>query len=554
MRLHVLGGFLGAGKTTLARALAQRLRERGERVVLVTNDQGRSLVDTAFCEQHGVAVREIAGGCFCCRYDELESALLAVADAGMTVAIAEAVGSCTDLVATVLAPLADRHGGRFELAPLGVVVDPWRVLEFESGAMPADVACLFRKQIEEADVVLVSRLDLDPPDVTPAIRDLRPDAAIVAVSGATGDGLGRWLATAPASMAAPLELDYDRYANAEALLGWCNARVRITSPELFEPAAMISDLLFGLTDVPIAHVKVISVDPLGVRGALTHRGGKPIVDGGDQFLSVHDTRWIVNARVALPPSELEARLRAALKTAVGPAIVVWEELACFRPGRPTPRHRYGVRVGPASQASCCAVFYGRSDVRALLGDSFHPGGLALTRRLAGELGLGPDDTVLDVACGNGASLRAVLADLPVRGFGVDAAAPVYRDDRLELRPGDRLALTDMVLEGELSPALREWVHVGTCLSGAMTFRDYARALEDVGFLVIRRRLEPDAIRELIIRVKRNLVGVALAAATGNLEADVRIDVTEARGLLREASDAIAAGTISYGVYIAERPA
>ena len=319
------------------------------------------------------------------------------------------------------------------------------------------------------------------------------------------------------------------------------------------------------------------------------------MDGGDQFLSVRDTRWIVNARVALPPSELEARLRAALKTAVGPAIVVWEELACFRPGRPTPRHRYGVRVGPASQASCCAVFYGRSDVRALLGDSFHPGGLALTRRLAGELGLGPDDTVLDVACGNGASLRAVLADLPVRGFGVDAAAPVYRDDRLELRPGDahavpwdtasfsavlcecalstftdppgalaemhrvlrpggRLALTDMVLEGELSPALREWVHVGTCLSGAMTFRDYARALEDVGFLVIRRRLEPDAIRELIIRVKRNLVGVALAAATGNLEADVRIDVTEARGLLREASDAIAAGTISYGVYIAERPA
>ena len=210
MRVHVLGGFLGAGKTTRARALARKLGERGERVVLITNDRGRSLVDISLCEQDGVEVREIAGGCFCCRYDELEGALLGAADAGATVAVAEAVGSCTDLVATVLAPLADRHPDRFEIEQLGVVVDPWRVLELESGALPADVGYLFTKQIEEADVVLVSRLDLDPPDVAPTLRGLRPDAAIVAVSGATGDGLDRWMSAVPASMAAPLDLDYDR--------------------------------------------------------------------------------------------------------------------------------------------------------------------------------------------------------------------------------------------------------------------------------------------------------------------------------------------------------
>ena len=595
MRVHVLGGFLGAGKTTLARALARYLGERGERVVLITNDQGRSLVDTSLCEQDGAEVREIAGGCFCCRYDELEGALLGAADAGATVAVAEAVGSCTDLVATVLAPLADRHPDRFEIEPLGVVVDPWRVLEFESGALTADVGYLFTKQIEEADVVIVSRLDLDPPDVAPTLRGLRPDAAIVAVSGATGDGLDRWMSAVPASMAAPLDLDYDRYANAEALLGWCNARVRVTAPEPFEAASMMRDFLLGLTEAPVAHVKVLSVEPLGVRGALTRRGGEPTTDGDARPASIRETRWILNARVALPPVELEALLRTALEAAAGPAVVAWEEFACFRPGRPAPQHRYGTRAGPGSDASCCAAFYGRSEVRALLGDSFHPGGLALTRRLVGELALEPDDAVLDVACGSGASLRAVLADRPVRGFGMDTAAPFYRDDRLELRPGDahavpwdderfsavlcecalstftdapgalaeirrvllpggRLALTDMVLEGEPSPALRDWIHLGTCLSGAMTFGGYERALEEAGFRVVQKRREPDALRELLGRVKRNLVGVALAAATGNLGANVKIDVQEARRLLREAADAVSAGTISYGIYIAERPA
>jgi hypothetical protein len=78
-------------------------------VAIITNDQGRALVDTALCQRDGGEVREIVGGCFCCRYDELEAALVGAAESGATVVIAEAVGSCTDLDATVLSPLADRH-------------------------------------------------------------------------------------------------------------------------------------------------------------------------------------------------------------------------------------------------------------------------------------------------------------------------------------------------------------------------------------------------------------------------------------------------------------
>ena len=73
---------------------------------MVTNDQGHALVDTQLCSSEIDDVTEITGGCFCCRYDDLEAALVAAEAQGATVAVAEAVGSCTDLIATVLSPLS----------------------------------------------------------------------------------------------------------------------------------------------------------------------------------------------------------------------------------------------------------------------------------------------------------------------------------------------------------------------------------------------------------------------------------------------------------------
>ena len=73
-RYIMIGGFLGAGKTTAVARLAQVLTERGLRVGLITNDQSSGLVDTSILRSHGYAVEEIAGGCFCCRFSSLSDA------------------------------------------------------------------------------------------------------------------------------------------------------------------------------------------------------------------------------------------------------------------------------------------------------------------------------------------------------------------------------------------------------------------------------------------------------------------------------------------------
>ena len=128
-RYLMIGGFLGAGKTTSVVRLAERLTKQGLRVGLITNDQGSGLVDTAMLRSRGFATEEIGGGCFCCRFNSLvDAANKLTAATRPDVFIAEPVGSCTDLVATVTYPLRRIYGDNFLIAPLSVLVDPIRAL------------------------------------------------------------------------------------------------------------------------------------------------------------------------------------------------------------------------------------------------------------------------------------------------------------------------------------------------------------------------------------------------------------------------------------------
>ena len=81
--------------------------------------------------------------------------------------LAEPVGSCTDLVATVVQPLKDLYAGRFVVAPYSVLFKPshgLRILRNEGAGFSPKAAYIFRKQLEEADAIVVNRID----ELTPA--------------------------------------------------------------------------------------------------------------------------------------------------------------------------------------------------------------------------------------------------------------------------------------------------------------------------------------------------------------------------------------------------
>ncbi len=352
-RYVMIGGFLGAGKTTAVAALARMLGDRGLKVGLIANDQSSGLVDTAILRSKGFATEEIAGGCFCCRFNSLVDAADKLSkESRPDVFIAEPVGSCTDLVATVSYPLRRIYGDRFTIAPLSVLVDPSRaarILGLEPGKPFSEkVVYVYRKQLEEADLIVVNKVDtLDLPRrerLAAALRETFPGAAVLCASAKRGDGLEEWrdrVMSAEGRDGASMELDYDTYAEGEALLGWLNATARISPGEAFDGNALLlrlaRELRGRLGGAEIAHLKMTldPGDPSGVLSVVSLVRSDAEPDLRESLVdSIDGGELVVNLRAEGDPALLEKALRESLE-----ARIALEHVESFRPSRPQPTHR-----------------------------------------------------------------------------------------------------------------------------------------------------------------------------------------------------------------------
>ena len=367
-RYVMIGGFLGAGKTTAMARLARRYTDRGLRVGLISNDQSSGLVDTALLRSKGFPVEEIPGGCFCCRFNSLvEAADNLDRSTRPDVFVAEPVGSCTDLIATVSYPLRRIYGQRFEVAPMSVLVDPVRaarVLGIEAGPRFSEkVVYVYRKQLEEADIIVINKIDAISDELRrklgAALESSFPKARILCCSAKDGRGLDDWFdlldATPPGSRPS-MELDYDLYAEGEALLGWLNATIRVESPAPFDANQTLLDLARDLRSRvagaggEIAHLKMTLDSGDGSLSvvSLVRSDGDP--DLRESLLDrISGGSLILNLRAEADPDFLEKAVRQSLAALGGGLRCTIEHSEHFRPARPTPVHRMpGPEEGPPS--------------------------------------------------------------------------------------------------------------------------------------------------------------------------------------------------------------
>ena len=360
----MIGGFLGAGKTTAVAGLARYLTEAGHRVGLITNDQGRGLVDTAMLRSLGFATEEIPGGCFCCKFKSLTDAAASLTESTRPdVIIAEPVGSCTDLVATVTYPLRRIYGNSYHIAPLTVLVDPIRAQRVlglaEGGNFSEKVIYIYRKQMEEADLIVISKCELLSPEklaeLKAALEQDFPEAEVLAVSVREGTGLDPWferMATGEQIPRAAMPVDYEIYADGEALLGWFNATVAVTADEEFETADLLRELCVAvqtrLAAIPaeVAHLKMTYSpdESLGGDVAVVNLVRSDFVPELGITLDEPSAggQLIINLRAEADPDALSAAVIDALRetAAAHPGLTLNpEHHEHFRPGRPTPTHR-----------------------------------------------------------------------------------------------------------------------------------------------------------------------------------------------------------------------
>ncbi|MDI3483221.1 MAG: hypothetical protein PWQ88_1092 [Candidatus Methanomethylophilaceae archaeon] len=351
-RIVLVGGFLGSGKTTMINKLAEHFINEKIPIGVITNDQGEFLVDTEFVRVRGIDVEEVPGGCFCCNFPTLlENAKRLIESKRPRIILAEPVGSCTDLMATVVAPLKAYHGNSFSVAPLIVLVDAPRMLE---GSFNKETlgGYLRSHQVEEAEYVLLSKTDLvgdkDIKQLTEAIKEMNPQAVVVPYSSYTGQNLDLvidLIMSDKESSRTPVDVDYDLYADAEAELGWYNGIYDFNATK-YDSYDMAIELLRGLLDrgystEDIAHAKVtIQSESNHLKVSLV---GNEISVGGvlGSRYGTGKSKLNYNARVVSDPDTLRNAVRSTVSEVMKKRGIEYSlrSDSCFSPGRPNPTYR-----------------------------------------------------------------------------------------------------------------------------------------------------------------------------------------------------------------------
>ncbi|GAB3875783.1 GTP-binding protein [Kibdelosporangium lantanae] len=303
------------------------------------------------------AVGEVVDGCFCCRFDQLADVVTSLVAGGADIVLAEAVGSCTDLRATVVRPLRAYHGDLVAVASLVTVVDPVRYRSFArdwASGHESDFGYLYAHQLAEADVIAVNKTDLVGPELAPLLAGLarhNPAARIVPYSARSGDVtdlVDLWLQEGDEPDRPDPALDYDRYAAAEAALAWLNHEVAVTSPGAFPPARWATAALASVSDacaeqrLLVGHAKVAMRTSGGlVKASLTAAGDAPSLDL-DDLAEATSCQAVFNVRLACTPEEMNrmcARAVAVADETCGTSSTARSGPSAFQPAYPRPTHR-----------------------------------------------------------------------------------------------------------------------------------------------------------------------------------------------------------------------
>ena len=253
--------------------------------------------------------------------------------------------------------------------------------------------------------------------------------------------------------------------------------------------------------------------------------------------------------------------------------------------------------------SCCAGFYELPLIETLLGDQWHPGGPALTRKLANATMIGGETRVLDVACGRGESARVLAQHFGCHVVGIDyssdstaganaVAVEAGLSDRVSfvqgdaerlpfdagsfdvvicecslclfpnvaiameefqrvLRPGGHLGISDVVLNEPVPESLQDLFGRVLCIGGALSVDGYRDLFAAAGYSSIRSRDASSVLTDMIERIERR------ARVIGNILNGEQFELADGinvpRSSITEARDFVKAGGVGYALISGRKP-
>ncbi len=188
MRLIIVAGLLGVGKTSVILRMLDPMIAKNLKVVVIENDFGAMGVDSEVLEKNGMKVRDLKGGCICCTMQSglVDSLRQLQADYDPDYVIVEPSGIADPQF--VVNSVTDVTGIDLEGTFCSIVVDCERFLK---------VKRMFerplRNQLKVADLALLNKVDMISPEDVETIRgelkNLGYEGPAATVNGDTGEGI-----------------------------------------------------------------------------------------------------------------------------------------------------------------------------------------------------------------------------------------------------------------------------------------------------------------------------------------------------------------------------
>ena len=179
IKVDIISGFLGAGKTTFIKKLLEGPL-KGKKVVLIENEYGEIGIDGAFLQESGIVINEITSGCICCSLvGDFVKALKDTAEQyqpDYIIIEPSGVGALSEVISAVKKAEADN----MELSSALTLIDVTKYSAYKKV-----FGAFFNDQIMSAKTILFSRTDLSDVkdsmvnEIAEDVRRQNPGAVII---------------------------------------------------------------------------------------------------------------------------------------------------------------------------------------------------------------------------------------------------------------------------------------------------------------------------------------------------------------------------------------
>ena len=335
MKVHLIGGFTGSGKTTAIENARELLSERNIITSAFSDKEEEYFLadcpknnidnfgDSADSDDSDDLFARNTGGCFCCNYTQLDTEIEKLKKkSDQSVLFADYGGTCTNLISTLLKPLRNYKGSEIELANFSTFIDAkFLLLHLKGMRVPLSLESKYSwdRHLEEAEILIINKVDLLPADDLKDLKRLAKDAfcskKLLFQNSLDMDSIQKWIEL----ISTPELVESGRSGNSSGLsnLAWLDEEIQIITED--DSAVKVaydfmSKLSSGLVNrgLPIEHLKFLlygDVQPLKLN----------YTDflAGDLISSVFEKSnkadLLINARIRISHDELRKFLFNLMK-------------------------------------------------------------------------------------------------------------------------------------------------------------------------------------------------------------------------------------------------